>query len=163
MDLERYSMKDLLLSAIKGETESHSVYTQLADKVSNAFLKDRLRFLASEETKHREFLEGLYRELFSEYNIALPVRSPVPLPEVKVSGKHVMASDIMFQAMGAEKAASEFYGLLAERLQDEDKKRTMHYLSSMEMGHYRLLELEREQLSATEDYEFEWEMMHAGP
>ncbi|MCU0798396.1 MAG: ferritin family protein [Candidatus Thermoplasmatota archaeon] len=163
MDLEHYSMKDLLLTAIKSEIESNMVYTQLSEKVANAFLKDRLLFLASEERKHKEFLEGLYREMFNEYDISLPVRSPVPLPEVRVSGKHVMVSDVMLQAMASEKAASEFYAFLSENLEDEDKKRTMHYLSSMEMGHYRILELEQEQLSATEDYEVEWGMMHAGP
>ncbi|MBN1391049.1 MAG: ferritin family protein [Candidatus Thermoplasmatota archaeon] len=163
MDLDNYSLEELLLAAIKSEVESKDVYTRLAGKVDNAYLSDKLIFMAGEEQKHRDFLESVYRMKFRK-DATLPVRSPVPLPEVNVKPGMVMASEVILQAMAAEKAASEFYGYMAGKHEfDDETKKTLNYLSSMEMGHYRLLELEKEQLNQQEEYEFEWEMMHAGP
>jgi len=164
VDLERFSTKELLLAAIRSEIESKIVYDRLANGVRNAFLKDRLLFIADEERKHREYLEGLYAETFKGEKLEVPMRSPVPLPEVKISMRYVPASTVMVQAMEAEKAASEFYKGLAPRFKGDDMTRsTIEYLSSMEMGHYRLLELEKERLDQEEVYEIEWELMHAGP
>jgi hypothetical protein len=42
-------------------------------------------------------------------------------------------------------------------------RRTLEYLSRMEDGHYMMLEVEFNRLRNSEDYEFEWPMMHAGP
>jgi len=162
MDLSNYSIGDLLLAAIKSEVESEAVYNQLASKVINGFLSDKLRFIASEEKKHKEFLESVYRMNIQKEPV-LPRSTPVPLPEISVSTPMVPASDIMFQAMNAEQAASEFYGSLAERFEDQETRKMLQYLSQMEVGHYRLLELEKEQLDREEEYEIEWEMMHAGP
>ncbi len=164
MDLQRYSLDELLKAAIKSEMESKAVYEYMAGKVPNAFLSDKLRFIANEEQKHREFLEEVYRTHLGKPVGELPMDSPVPLPGISISEPYVMASDVMYQAMEAEKGASDFYGSLAERFQgDEKTKETLIYLSKMEMGHYRLLEVEKEHLDSTENYEFEWEMMHAGP
>ena len=163
MDLRGYSLRELLLGAIKSEIESREIYTKLSGVVRNAFLKNRLVFLAAEEGKHREFLEGLFREMFNEGPAAIPERSLAPLPEIKVPGRYTTASEVVLAAMNAEKASSDFYGSLADLLKGEDAKKTVQYLSLMEMGHYRLLELEKEQLDKEEEYQFEWEMMHAGP
>lgn len=163
MDLDKYSLEELLLAAIKSEVDSKRVYLQLADKVNNGFLSDKLIYIAGEEQKHREYLESVYKMNFQKIPV-LPENSPVPLPEVNVDKRTVMASEIMLQAMAAEEAASEFYTYLSkkEQLEDETKK-TLLYLASMEMGHLRLLEIEKEQLDKEEEYEFEWEMMHVGP
>ena len=45
MDLKQYDMQDLLLTAMKAETDSRDVYRELAARVKNAMLKDRLEFL----------------------------------------------------------------------------------------------------------------------
>lgn len=164
MDITKYSLEDLLKAAIKSEMESKAVYEHLAKKVPNAFLTDKLNFIAGEEQKHREFLEGVYKMHIQEPIGELPIDSPVPLPEITINQPMVPASEVMFQAMKAEEAASDFYKSLSERFQgDEKTKETLIYLSQMELGHYRLLEVEKEYLEQEEDYEVEWEMMHAGP
>ena len=67
-------------------------------------------------------------------------------------------------AMEAEKAASDFYLALAEMYKrDEETGKVLRYLSAMETGHYRLLEIEKEELDREGDYEIEWELMHIGP
>ncbi|MGA1848831.1 MAG: ferritin-like domain-containing protein [Thermoplasmatota archaeon] len=163
MELDNYSLEELLLAAIKSEVESKGVYTQLSKKVDNAYLSDKLLFIAAEEQKHRDFLESVYKMNFQKEAV-LPDSSPVPLPEVRVDQGMVMASEIMLQAMAAEEAASKFYGYLSGKHElDDETRKTLDYLSSMEMGHYRLLEIEKQQLDQQEEYEFEWEMMHAGP
>ncbi len=163
MDLGSYSKKEMMMAAIKSEIESRDVYLQLAGKVENGYLSDKLRFIAEEELKHRDYLESIYKMEFQEDVPELPENSPVPLPEVKVDRPYVQASDIMAQAMVAEKAASEFYISLSERFDEDDIKNTLQYLSKMEIGHYKLLEIEKEYLESEEDYEVEWEMMHVGP
>ena len=49
MDLSRSSLQDPVVTALKSEWESREVYTQAAEMVENALLKDRLRFLAQVE------------------------------------------------------------------------------------------------------------------
>ncbi len=61
MKLSNISLEDLLLSAIKSEVESKKIYEDLARKVKNFMLKDRFKFLADEEEKHRAFFEWLYK------------------------------------------------------------------------------------------------------
>ena len=53
VDLKKYTLEELLLAAMKSEIESHTVYTTIADQVKNGLLKDKLKFLAKEEEKHR--------------------------------------------------------------------------------------------------------------
>ena len=163
MDLDKYSLEELLLAAIKSEVDSKKVYLRLAEKVNNGFLSDKLKYIADEEQKHRDYIDSVYTMNFQRTAV-LPETSPVPLPDIKVDGNTVMASEIMLQAMAAEEAASDFYTYLAGKDQlDDDTKKTLLYLASMEQGHLRLLEIEKEQLDKEEEYEFEWEMMHAGP
>jgi rubrerythrin len=162
MDISQYGLEDLLLAAIKSEVDSESIYRQLADKVNNGFLSDKLIFIAKEEMKHRDFLESVYK-MNMQKDPQLPDVSPVPLPEVQVSSNMVPPSEIIFQSMKAEEAASEFYASLSEKFEDDETKKMLLYLSRMETGHYQLLELEKEQLDKEEEYEIEWEMMHIGP
>ena len=51
MDLTRYNLKDVILTAMKSEVDSRAVYEKLADRVENFMLKDRLKFLAGEEAR----------------------------------------------------------------------------------------------------------------
>jgi rubrerythrin len=162
MDISSYGTEDLLLAAIKSEVESEAIYLQLAEKVKSGFLSDRLRFIAREEKKHNEFLTSVYKMQLQKEPV-LPERTPVPLPEVKIGSSSVPPSDIIYQAMTAEDAAAEFYKALANRFEDKDTKDMLVYLSDMEIGHYKLLELEKEKLDREEEYEIEWEMMHIGP
>lgn len=163
MDLDSFTMEDMLLSAIKSEVEARDIYLEIARNVENAFLSDKLRFIADEEEKHKEYLESVYKMQFQKEIPDLPKESPVPLPEVKITGKMVQASDIMGQAMESETAASDFYESLAMKFEDEEIRTTLQYLAKMEIGHFKMLEIEKEVLESQEDYEFEWGMMHVGP
>ena len=164
MKLAKYELADLLLTAVKSEIESQTVYSRLAKRVKNAFLQDRMDFLASEEKKHQQALEKLFQQRFPGRALTLPEKSVVPLPEISFSHELVPLSDIFAQAMAAEQAAHDFYLQLAELFPaDPEKKSLLLYFSMMEMGHYKLLDLEKASLERLEEYGEEQEMIHVGP
>jgi rubrerythrin len=164
MNLGEYSLEDLILSAIRAEIDANGVYTSLAEGVENAFLKERLLFLAGEEEKHRAFLEELYGTQFMDRELVVPETSPVPLPEVRLPHENVPLSQVFGDAMEAERAAADFYTTFAERFVDDlDVRKTLHYFASMEMGHYNLLAAEKDMIDRYEDYDEMWPMMHVGP
>jgi rubrerythrin len=163
MDLRTFNEEELFLTAIKAETESNKVYSMLADGVKNAFLKDKLKFLAGEEEKHRQFLEKAYSDRFPSNDLELPEKTIVPLPELKVPSETVPVSEVIQSAMDAELAAKDFYLAFAERFGEvQELRRTLEYFASMEDGHYKILEGEKQNIERFEDYDDYWPMMHMG-
>lgn len=163
MDVSIYDLEDLLMAAIKSEVESQEVYAALADVVENAFLKDRLTFLAGEEAKHKSYIEGIFKKSFPENPIVLPKETPVPLPTLKRPEENTPLSEVFDSAMKAEKASHEFYKELVDRFDDPSVKRTLLHFAAMEMNHYRILETEYETMKRFEDFDIEWPMMNVGP
>lgn len=163
MDVSNYSLKDLLLAALKSEVESERVYLTLADRVENAFLVDRLSFLAGEEVKHKQFIEGLFRKNFPGTDIVLPEKTGVPLPVMKIPDESIPLSIVFESAMDAEKASSKFYEALADQFDDSSIQKTLVYFAAMEMNHYKILESEHESMKRFEDFDVEWPMMNVGP
>ena len=164
MNIDEFNPEDLIIAALKSELEAKEVYTKMADGVKNFILKDRLKFLASEEEKHRIFFETLYKKNFPEKKIVIPQTTPVPLPDMKGVFEGIPISDMLQMAMDAEKVAHDFYLNLAERFTgDEAVLKTLKYIASMELGHLRLLEIERTQVLEFEYFDDVWPMMHVGP
>ncbi len=164
LKLKKYALADLLLAAVKSEIESQAVYSRVARQVKNAFLKERLEFLALEESKHQKALEGLFRQRFPGQALTVPGKPVVPLPEIRFRDEQVPLSEIFAQAMNAEQASHDFYLQLAELFADDhEKKNLLLYFSMMEMGHYKLLDLEKDSLERLEEFGEEQEMIHVGP
>jgi rubrerythrin len=164
MKLKKYALADLLLTAVKSEIDSQAVYSRVAQRVKNAFLKERLEFLALEEKKHQQALEGLFGQRFPGQAVVVPAKPVVPLPEIRFQDEMVPLSEILGQAMKAEQAAHDFYLQLADLFADDaDKKNLLLYFSMMEMGHYKLLDLEKGSLERLEDFGQEEELIHVGP
>ena len=163
MDLTGFTVEELLLAGLKSEIDSRDAYNKLADKVTNWLLKDRLKFLAGEEEKHRALLEQAHKRLFPDTQLIIPGSSPVPLPAVIITDETVPISGILESAMTAELAAAEFYKALAYVVTDDRVKRMVMYFAKMEEGHYKLLENELESIDQYEDFDTYWPMMHAGP
>ncbi len=156
-------LKKLLLIAIKSEIDSMNVYKTLEGRVKNYILKDRLRFLADEEEKHKAYLESVYLSEFGEEPSDFPDESDYPLPEVDVSDEHRPIAEIIKDAMKAELAAKDFYEKLAPMFKDEETQKMVKVLASMEQVHYELLKQELEHLKEIENYENIWPMSHVGP
>jgi rubrerythrin len=164
MNLDSYKLEDLFLSAIKSEVESNKLYSSLAKNIKNGLLQDKLEFLAKEEEKHKKFLEDAYINHFPNQEIKLPKETPVPLPEIKITDENIPLSRILNIAMEAEMAAYEFYRSFADRFENGTKiSHTLKYFSDMELGHYKLLEVEKESMERFEEADVYWPMMHIGP
>ena len=162
-NLSVYSTKDLLLTSIKSEIDSRSAYLKIKASVKNAVLKDKMDFLAKEEEKHRVYFEEFFKKKFPDALLEIPNNSPVPLPEIKIS-EPIVLSEVLQQAMNAEMAARDFYIAFSERFVDEKEIYNMlNYIADMEMGHFRLLEIEKDNSERFESYDDSWPMMHAGP
>ena len=163
MDLSKFSENTLLVAALKSEIDSNKMYQQTANRVSNALLKDKLTFLASEEVKHRNIIEGIYKEKFPHEELYIPDTSPVPLPELVIADEMMPISDIFSMAMNAEKSAYDFYVELAMLYESNPKlKKTIEYVATMEMGHYKLIEIEKDNIEKFEDFDVYLPMIHVG-
>ena len=164
MDLQPYTLEQIFFVAIKSEIDSKKVYEDLANTVRNVFLKEKLLFLASEEDKHEMFLEAKFNELFPNKDMIIPQTSPVPLPDILIPDGNVPHSEVIQSAMGAELAAREFYLAMKDLFDSQSEIRsTLEYFANMELGHYQLLSIERDNLLKFEDYDNYWEMMNIGP
>jgi len=164
MNLDEYGLEDLFLSAIKSEVDSNKLYSDLAKKIKNGLLQDKLDFLAKEEEKHKNFIEDAYLNHFPDKKIILPKETPVPLPDIKIEDENVPLSKIFLRAMKAEMSAHDFYKSFANRFEEGTKlNNTLKYFSDMELGHYKLLEIEKESMERFEEADVYWPMMHIGP
>jgi len=164
MNLSEYNLEDIFVSAIKSELESNKLYLKLAKKIQNGLLQDKFEFLAKEEEKHKKFIEDEYLNHFPDKKIILPTKTPVPLPEIIIDDEDIPLSKILISAMEAEKAAQDFYKSFADRFEEGTKiNHTLKYFSDMELGHYKLLEIEKESMERFEEADVYWPMMHIGP
>jgi rubrerythrin len=163
MDISMFDLEELLLTAIKSEVDSNKLYSKMAKKTKNGLLKDKLLFLAKEEEKHRMFIEDIYMNHFPENKITLPVKTLVPLPEVIIK-EDTPISKLLKEAMAAEQSASDFYKSLASRFEKGSKiHNTLLYFSDMEIGHYKILDVEKESMERFEEADVYWPMVHIGP
>lgn len=163
MNLDKYNLEELLLTAIKSEVESNKYYLNVAKKTDNGLLQDKLEFLAKEEEKHRLYIEDVYRNHFPEKEIKLPKETPVPLPKIEID-EDSPVSKLIKNAMEAEKAAHDFYEALSGYFETNSKiHNTLLYFSDMELGHYKILKMEKESMERFEEADVYWPMMHAGP
>jgi rubrerythrin len=155
-------LQDMLAVAARAEIESKEVYEALADQMENFILKDKFKFLAAEEDKHRIILENVFKETFPNDVMELPEDSGVPKPDVNIREGNLL-SDILEQAMKAEQSAAEFYKEMAPFFEDQNMRALITYLANIEQGHYYFLNIEREMALQNEDYWQAHDMMHIGP
>jgi rubrerythrin len=178
MDLKNYSKKEIILTALKSEIESEKAYLELAKRVKNFLLADRLTFLGKEEKQHAAFLIELFKEEYPGEQAKVPEESLIPLPEINIEDESIPISELLEQAKVAEDAAAAFYSSMISIFSDEyqdqpvdeqTRKRlskirdSLLYLATMEVGHSRLLETETDFARDNEHNDMDWGMIHVGP
>jgi len=165
MDLKKYTLEDLLLAAMKSEIESYTVYTTIATQVKNGLLKDKFKFLALEEKKHRGFIEQVYMAKFPKKKITIPKTTPVPLPPLIIPEEDTSLGTILKSAMAAEQATHDFYQSLSQQFTKNEAsiRNTLQYFADMELQHYKILEIEKESMDRFEQADIYWDMVHVGP
>ena len=139
MKAEEY--RNILSKAIDREVESYSFYRTVSERVKDQNLKKLFNELAGEETKHREFLQGLLakepRQLAfletKDYKVVETVGEPRLSPDMK-------PLDGLVLAMKKELDAMQMYNQLASASSDPEQKRMFQELVKMERGHKNHLE-----------------------
>ncbi|MEM0170494.1 MAG: ferritin family protein [Thermoplasmata archaeon] len=155
------NLKELLEMALRAEIDSNNIYNEYSERVKNSILKEKFKFLANEESKHKVLIENIIKIKFPGEEITVPESTEVPLPVIKISENDPI-SKLLIQAMNVEKETSKFYENIAKNL-DYETGALMRYLSAVEMSHYYFLEAEKELALKFEDYDQYFEMMHVGP
>jgi rubrerythrin len=154
--------------AIKSEIEATEAYSKLYEKVKNEILRMKLKFLISEEKKHRRILERLFSQRFPEEELKIAEKSF--LPPIKVFlAKKLSVLDLFKLALKAEKMSEEFYREAGERAEDKESKRVLGYLVRVERSHYFIIKSEIDMLDRfpdyykVEDFHLGQDMFHVGP
>ena len=154
--------------AIKSEIEATESYSKLYEKVKNEILRMKLKFLISEEKKHRRILERLFSQRFSGEKLEIPEKSF--LPPIKITkAKKFSVLDLFKLALKAEKMSENFYREAGERAGDKESKRVLGYLVRVERSHYFIIKSEIDMLDRfpdyykVEDFHLGQDMFHVGP
>jgi rubrerythrin len=164
MDLDKFTNEQIFMAGIKAEMGAKEIYTALAKGIENAYMKDKMVFLANQEEKHRKGLIKMYKKETKKKDVKVPDETPVPMPFIKAPGKGVLVSEVVASAMNAEKNAEDFYTAFAHRFPvGSEQAYLLLYFASMEKGHYLLLENEKVLLEKEEYYDNSFPMMHVGP
>jgi len=174
-DAHEFSSINLKLSpsevfgvAIKSEIEAIEAYSRLYEKVKNEILRTKLKFLISEEKKHRRILERLFSQRFPDDKLKIAEKSL--LPPVKISkGKKLSVLDLFKLALKAEKMSEEFYREAGGLAEDKESKRVLGYLVRVERSHYFIIKSEIDMLDRfpdyykVDDFHLGQDMFHVGP
>lgn len=154
--------------AIESEIQATAAYSDLYEKVKNEVLRLKLKFLISEEKKHRRILERLFSQRFPGEKLEIPDKSF--FPSVKISKtKKISVLDLFKLALKAEKISEEFYKEAGERAEDKESKRVLGYLVRVERSHYFIIKSEIDMLDRfpdyykVEDFHLGQDMFHVGP
>lgn len=135
-------MENIIRFAIENEVEAYEFYCDAASKIKDASLKETFEDLASEEAKHKKFLEdflvsGIEKMSLPEvadYHISESLDD-----EVKLSTELSFADAIKL-AMKKEEEAMHMYQKLSGAAADADQKELFDELAKMEQMHKVRLE-----------------------
>ncbi|MFA6362821.1 ferritin family protein [Methanoregula sp.] len=134
-------IKDIIQMAISREVESYTFYRSVSDRVKDANLKDLFNELAGDETKHRQFLEGLLTKDVKDLHIAkandYKVGDSLETPKLTMDLKPI---DGLVLAIKKELEAMQMYTQLANSTSDFVQKSLFQNLAAMESGHKARLE-----------------------
>ena len=160
--IKEFSLEELLGMAIKAEIGAKKFYESLAERIDVETLKEKIEWLAGEESKHEALLRRMYESMFPGKEVVFPKEHIGP--ELKPVARELQGVqdliELIHWAMRAEEIAAQFYEELEKLVEGDEKKRLMRYLSDMEKGHYYTLRAEYELLL---DWEMYSQMMHVGP
>ena len=130
--------------AIRAEADAAEVYGEIAKRVHNPLIRQKIELLAKEELQHQRILEAAYRERFPEVPLELP-RSQLPREfSCAALREQQTLKDILSFAIDEERRAHEFYLRAAEQTKDLSGQMMFHYLADWEFSHQMALSAEYE-------------------
>lgn len=134
--MNRGAYEEILAEAIAAEIEAQRFYRDVAEKMTDAYLKQMFTEFVGEEKKHESILRGFTASIpehlpFDE-NRDYKVAETVETPEVSSAMK---PADAFALAMKKEEEAMKHYTALAHGCTDAEQKRIFLDLAAMERAH----------------------------
>jgi rubrerythrin len=131
----------VITNAIAKEVEAYTFYRSVSEKVKDPAMKKMFNELAGEETKHREFLQGLLARgpTALKFDAAKDYKVGDSLPEAPLT-PDMKPVDGLAVAIKRELGAMQMYTGLAQASKDPEQKKMFTELATMERGHKARLE-----------------------
>jgi len=137
------SVLEALSLAIYNEQSAFDFYTDLSLVIKNESGKEKFKFLASDEKRHRRLLEDYYKKTTHK---AFPF-DPNQVKKIQVEVRdNTSASEALDIGIKAEKEAYEFYNNSAKTTSDSDAKKMFLMLAEQEDRHFNILMAEKQAL-----------------
>lgn len=144
-------IRAILRTAIQRETEAHALYSQAAQMIKAAHVRELLGELAAQELGHRNRLEALLRgDVFrvisraqarqvKDYKITDHLIETPLAPDSSLQ-------EILIVAGKREKGSHDLYAALGRISEDADTRELFEFLASEELTHKQRVETLYEQL-----------------
>ena len=153
---------DELLKAIKSEIEAQKLYKKMAEMAKNFLLKDKLNYIANEESKHQLLLENVLKEYTDENFDYEKIKTELINKTFSFTESDDL-SQLFLKAMDFEKESAEFYGKQIGKYSDPKLDEFFNYLSILEESHYFLFEKEYNFFKENENFEDDNTLFNIGP
>jgi len=138
------SAVEALFVAIYNEQSAFDFYTRLSDVIKNQSGKEKFKFLAADEKRHRELLEGYYKKISDGKQFPF---DPDKVKTIQVDVRdNTTASEALDIGIKAEKEAYEFYRKSAEETKNPNAKKMFFMLAEEEDQRYSILTAEKQAL-----------------
>jgi len=136
---------EALSVAIYNEQSAFDFYTRLSDTIKNPSGKEKFKFLASDEKRHRELLEKHHTKISGGKKFPF---DPDKVKTIQVEVRdNTTASEALDIGIKAEKEAYEFYRRNSEGSKDPEAKKMFLMLAGEEEKHYNVLMAEKQALT----------------
>jgi rubrerythrin len=141
--MENVSLKSLIDRAIQREEEAHAFYTDLHERVADVTAKEALKFLAGEESKHRDFLvsyrdgASAMRALAMDERVDYGIAQHLETPDIR---KDLSTSEVYLVAAHRELSSYTFYTELAALQPAGEVRDTLQRMAGEEMKHKEKVE-----------------------
>ena len=132
--------------AIRAEIDASELYAELATRVPNPFLQQKILLLSKEELQHKRILEEAYKTHFPEVPLALPTSQLPKAISCRADREQLSASEILNCAIEEERKLRQFYLEAAQHAADLSGQRMFNYLADWEFSHEMALTAERDML-----------------
>jgi rubrerythrin len=145
MTVEVSSAAEVLAAAIRAEDDASNLYVEVASRVGNPYLRQKLRLLAEEEVHHQRLLEEAYRKRFPDLPLSLPPsRLPVSIRS-KAERDQLSIRELLSFLIEEEHRTRERYLACAEK-SDVSDPALFRFLADWELSHQTALGAEYEML-----------------
>lgn len=136
--------------AARAEIDAHKFYVEMAKRIRNKIVKERILTLAAEEQRHERILKNLLKKWTGEDDPPIPTQGPFKIEEM--IGADMSHEKVLETAIELERQAAKRYIEASRVARDDSGRRQLEYLSEFERTHERILVSELEALKKDKDW-----------